>query len=88
MAKRPAIKLPTKPAVTREPLITQESNNAKPPKNYVRASLYLPRPVHEELRKLAFEHRRSQHELLLEALDVVLERYSGKSRRDLLAEAG
>jgi hypothetical protein len=88
MAKRPAIKLPLKPAVTHEPVIAQKRDNAKPAKRYVRATLYLPVAVHEELRKLAFQQRRSQHELLQEGVDAVLERYCGKTKRELVANEG
>jgi hypothetical protein len=83
MTKRSAIKLPPKPAVSREPVIAQKRDSAKPPRRYARASLYLLRPVHEELRKLAFQRRRSQHELLQERVDVVLEKYCGKTSREL-----
>jgi len=43
---------------------------ARPGKRQV--SVYLPIPVHEYLRRLAFESRRSQHSILMEGLDRVL----------------
>jgi hypothetical protein len=64
-------------------VIAQKRDNPKPPKRYARASLYLLRPVHEELRKLAFQ--RSQYELVQERVDVVLEKYCGKTSRELAA---
>ena len=50
---------------------------AKPPKAKSRpgkrqVSVYLPIPVHEHLRRLAFEARRSIHSILMEGLDKVL----------------
>lgn len=83
MPKRPAIKLP-KPE-SRDTVITELRDSGKPPKRYIKATLYLLPAVHEELRKLAFQQRRSQHELLQEGVDVVLEKYCGKTSHELTA---
>jgi hypothetical protein len=85
MSKRPQIKLPAR--ATREPAEKPEPEPSKPPKRYIRASLYLEPQVHELLRTLAFERRRSQHELLVEAVHEFLERQSGKRMSDVLSEA-
>lgn len=65
--------------------VPPDDNTSKPPKKYVRATLYLPLPIHEALRKAAFERHRSLHELLQEGVDVAVERYCGKSRQELMA---
>jgi hypothetical protein len=71
-----------------EPLSALPVNNtSKPPKKYVRATIYLPLPIHEALRKAAFERRRSLHELLQEGVDVAVERYCGKSRQELMTHS-
>ena len=38
-------------------------------------TLRLPPPVHDQLREMAFTSRRSQHALLLDALDLLFERH-------------
>ena len=40
----------------------------------VHSSLYLPEPVYEVLRKIAFEERLKIHDLAIEGLDAVLRR--------------
>lgn len=49
---------------------TASPNKARPGKRQL--SVYLPIPVHEHLRRLAFESRRSIHSILMEGLDKVL----------------
>jgi hypothetical protein len=85
MAKRPAIKLPVKTSPV-ETAIPQVRDNGKPPKRHVKATLYLLPAVHEELRKLSFQQRRSQQTLLNEALDQWLERQCGKTIREIAGE--
>lgn len=38
-------------------------------------TLRLPEPVHDQIREMAFTSRRSQHALLLEALNLLFERH-------------
>ena len=38
-------------------------------------TLRLPEPVHDQVREMAFAARRSQHSLLLEALNLLFERH-------------
>ncbi len=85
MAKRPTIALPVKPP-SRVTAITESRDNGKPPKKYVKATLYLLPAVHEELRKLSFQQHRSQQMLLNEALDQWLERQCGKTIREIAGE--
>jgi hypothetical protein len=40
----------------------------------VHSSLYLPEPVYEVLRKIAFEERLKIHDLVLEGIDLALRR--------------
>ena len=40
----------------------------------IHSSLYLPEPVYEALRKIAFEERLKIHDLAIEGLDAVLRR--------------
>jgi hypothetical protein len=40
----------------------------------VHSSLYLPEPVHEALRKIAFEERLKIHDVVLEGIDLALRR--------------
>jgi hypothetical protein len=40
----------------------------------VHTSLYLPEPVYEALRKIAFEERLKIHDVVLEEIDVALRR--------------
>jgi hypothetical protein len=40
----------------------------------VHSSIYLPQPVYEALRKIAFEERAKIHDLVLEGIDAMLRR--------------
>jgi len=40
----------------------------------VHSSLYLPGPVHEALRKIAFDERLKMHDIVLEGIDATLRR--------------
>jgi hypothetical protein len=82
MPTRPRIKLPAQ-AQLRDTAIPQERNTVKTESRYVKATLYLPRPVHEQLRKLAYERHSHQQTIMLEALDQWLERECGKTIREL-----
>jgi hypothetical protein len=44
---------------------------------------YLPEPVYEQLRALAFEERRKMHDLLMEGLDMVFKQRGLRSIDDL-----
>jgi antitoxin-like ribbon-helix-helix protein len=85
MAKRPKIKGPTQAEPTPEmPPVTTPAEPKKSP--YIRGSLYLTPAVHRQMRKLSYELNRSQHDLIQEAIDMLFERYAGKSRREVEAE--
>ena len=51
----------------------------------VRSSLYLPEPVYEALRKIAFEERLKIHDLVLEGIDAALRRRGYPSVESLKA---
>ncbi len=44
---------------------------------------YLPEPVYEQLRALAFDERRKMHDLLMEGLDLVFKQRGLRSIEDL-----
>ena len=48
-------------------------------------SLYLPEPVYEALRKVAFEERLKIHDVVLEGIDIALRRRGYPSIEDLKA---
>jgi hypothetical protein len=45
---------------------------AKPTSDVQHSSIYIPRPVYERLRELAFHERVKIHDLILEGLDLVM----------------
>ena len=51
----------------------------------VHSSLYLPEPVYEALRKIAFEERIKIHDLVLEGIDLALRRRGYPSVESLKA---
>lgn len=51
-----------------------------------RASLYLPKAAHRQLRELAFTHDRAMHDYLLEGVDMVFAKYGMPSIADLTGE--
>jgi hypothetical protein len=51
----------------------------------VHSSLYLPEPVYEGLRKIAFEERVKIHDLVLEGIDLALRRRGYPSVENLKA---
>ena len=51
----------------------------------VHSSLYLPEPVYEALRKIAFEERLKIHDVVLEGIDLALRRHGYPSIEDLKA---
>lgn len=48
--------------------------NLEPEKTTIKQTAYLPMPVHEQLRRLAFEERAKMHDYLMEGLDLVFAR--------------
>ena len=51
----------------------------------VHTSLYLPEPVYEALRKIAFEERLKIHDVVLEGIDLALRRRGYRSIQGLKA---
>jgi hypothetical protein len=51
----------------------------------VHTSLYLPEPVYEALRKIAFEERLKIHDVVLEGIDLALRRRGYASIERLMA---
>ena len=52
----------------------------------VHSSLYLPEPVYEALRKIAFEERLKIHDIVLEGIDAALRRRGYPSGASLKAK--
>jgi hypothetical protein len=50
----------------------------------VKQSVYLPAPVHEQLRRLAFEENNKMHDYLMEGLDLVFRARGLKSIDELI----
>jgi hypothetical protein len=46
----------------------------QPPADIVHTSLYLPRPVHDALREIAFKDRAKIHDLVMDAIGAFLKR--------------
>jgi hypothetical protein len=61
------------------------SSESEQPPRIIHSSLYLPEPVHEVLRKIAFDERLKIHDLVLEGLDAVLRRRGCPSVESLKA---
>jgi hypothetical protein len=51
----------------------------------VHTSLYLPEPIYEALRKIAFEERLKIHDVVLEGIDLALRRRGYASIESLIA---
>lgn len=51
-----------------------------------RQTAYLPSPVHEQLRRLAFEERAKMHDYLIEGLDLVFKKRGLPSMAELMAQ--
>ena len=49
----------------------------------VQQTAYLPAPVHEQLRRLAFEERAKMHDYIMEGLDLVFQKRGLPSISDL-----
>jgi hypothetical protein len=82
MGKRPSIVgdlslEPARPARRRtvKPAPAPEPPAAEPPKPKVEVqhtSVYIPRPVYERLREIAFHERLKIHDLIMQGLDLVM----------------
>ncbi len=59
-----------------------QPEKAKTPR-IIKQTLYLPEAVHEQLRIMAFQERRKQHDLLMEGLDRVFKANGLKSIDEL-----
>jgi hypothetical protein len=58
------------PPPTRQMLVAARPTGSKRP-GIKQHTAYLPEPVHEQLRRLAFEERAKIHDYLIEGLDLV-----------------
>jgi hypothetical protein len=69
---------PTPSRASREP-----AGGLRP--NIVHSSLYLPEPVYEALRKIAYEERAKIHDLIMEGIGLALRKRRYPSVEDLKA---
>ena len=83
--------LPAEP----EPVVTLKPRIEPPkkPTNGIKQrchqlSLYLEDPVFDQLRGIAFEERVKMHQLLLEAVDLLLKKRGAPSIRELMKKVG
>jgi hypothetical protein len=51
----------------------------------VHSSVYIPRPVHQKLREIAFVQERKVHDVIMEGIDAVLQRHGHPSVAKLTA---
>jgi hypothetical protein len=54
-----------------EPVALPRPADAPPPQRFKQQTVYLPIPVYEQLRRVAFDERVKMHGLLMEGLDRV-----------------
>lgn len=59
-----------------EPVVTSKPKSAK----RHQSSIYLPFDVHERLREIAFHQRTTIHDLLMDGVNAVLEKYGAPER--------
>ena len=64
---------------------TSEARRPKEGPSVIHSSIYLPEPVYEALRKIAFEERLKIHDLVLEGIDGALRRRGYPSIENLKA---
>ncbi|MCB8835816.1 hypothetical protein [Aurantimonas sp. VKM B-3413] len=65
-----------------------EAPQAKADKEVIKTSTYLPRPVHDVLREIAFHERSKVHDLLMEGVEHVLKSRRHPSVAELKAQDG
>jgi hypothetical protein len=81
MSKRPSIigdlKLPgAEPAATPTPAAAESRPAGRKPRpDIVHTSVYLPKPVYQKLREIAFMTDQKIHDVIMEGVDQALRRY-------------
>jgi hypothetical protein len=63
----------------------RKTGAAPEPLPIVHSSLYLPEPVYEALRRIAFDEHAKIHDLVMQGIDTVLRRHGYPSVEDLKA---
>jgi hypothetical protein len=88
MSSRPAIKLSPKPQ-PQDTAVTVQRDNSKPQqRRAVKATIYLPPEVHEELRAISYHERCKMHALFMEGIDRVLADRGRKTSQELQSTVG
>lgn len=73
--KRPSMidaMMAPEPAVDAAPTVPVAATKPKPDVQHT--SVYIPRAAHERLREIAFHERVKMHDLIMEGLDLVIEK--------------
>lgn len=81
MTKRPSlfptelkVDVPEDAATATDGSVRKSAKPAKGEAEALKTSLYLSRAVHDKLREIAFHERKRVHDLVLEGLDLMLEK--------------
>jgi hypothetical protein len=80
MTKRPSV-IGSLSLVSESPAVAPESEvaTAKPARakheGIVHTSIYVPRPVHQKLREIAFTQECKVHDVIMEGIDAALRKY-------------
>jgi hypothetical protein len=77
---------PRRKAIRRRSEQLAASETGRDPAPVIHSSIYLPVPVHEALRKIAFDERVKIHSLVMEGIGVVLRRRGYPAIESLSAE--
>ena len=67
--------VPEATATTPEPQETIAKPVRRKPEGVVHTSIYVPRPVYQKLREIAFTQERKVHDVIMEGIDAALRKY-------------
>lgn len=66
--------MPESPAAADSDVATTKPARAKR-EGVVHTSIYVPRPVYQKLREIAFTQERKVHDIIMEGIDAALQKY-------------
>jgi hypothetical protein len=80
MTKRPSVigslsLVPEATATTAEPQERIAKPARRKPEGVVHTSIYVPKPVYQKLREIAFTQERKVHDVIMEGIDAALRKY-------------
>jgi hypothetical protein len=70
-----SLSLVPEPAVAPEAQETIAKPARRKPEGVVHTSIYVPRPVYQKLREIAFTQERKVHDIIMEGIDAALRKY-------------